>query len=591
MIPFRNVGLTLVLVSILTVGFSNSFEYLHPLPYSEFHSPASNILIRPGYDLDDENIRLFSLTTVVGELSGEHHFEVITLENSQTLSLDMISDFEPGERVYVTFNESIYSSETHNYESWTYWFRVSESPHKPFVLEPLKNDTIPPGFPEVNTVINGDPAEGFFYLAPSAGLYKLIVLDENAAPVYYNSSLTGTISNFHYVNDSLLVFANQSQQFFVGMDNQYNFIDTFSCVNGQASDFHDFALLDNGNAVMLSFDQQIVDMSVIVPGGNPSAAVTGVVIQEVDPNNNLVFEWRSWDHFEITDGLFQGFDTIDFTANSIRPVHCNSIEIDSDGNWIISNRNMSEVTKISRQTGEIMWRMGGQNNEFTFINDPLNGFFDQHDASRTPTGTLMIFDNGLHHIPPQTRVVEYQIDEVNKTATLVWQHSNPNGDVSQITGNAQRLSNGNTFISWGRRTTIPSPTDYAVEVDSLGNNVLELFFPQPPQVGFIYRIYKLPWNNPDITTSNSSDSFEADYNIKLFPNPASNEISILVSDLIHTPSMVDLYDIKGIRVFSQRVAGPVNEISIPIENIPTGVYVLRLSNPQYNRVKKFVISR
>ena len=35
------------------------------------------------------------------------------------------------------------------------------------------------------------------------------------------------------------------------------------------------------------------------------------------------------------------------------------------GHLLISSRHMDEVTKIDRQTGEIIWRLGGKNNDFT----------------------------------------------------------------------------------------------------------------------------------------------------------------------------------------------------------------------------------
>src|SRR2546422_8452549 len=52
-----------------------------------------------------------------------------------------------------------------------------------------------------------------------------------------------------------------------------------------------------------------------------------------------------------------------------RSVHGNSIELDSDGNLLLSSRHMSEITKIDRQTGDIIWRMGlnSKHNDFTFL--------------------------------------------------------------------------------------------------------------------------------------------------------------------------------------------------------------------------------
>ena len=61
----------------------------------------------------------------------------------------------------------------------------------------------------------------------------------------------------------------------------------------------------------------------------------------------------------------------------------NSVAIDYDDHIIVSNRHLSEVTKINRQTGDIIWRLGGVNNEFDFVNDEFQMSY-QHDARPVP---------------------------------------------------------------------------------------------------------------------------------------------------------------------------------------------------------------
>ena len=87
----------------------------------------------------------------------------------------------------------------------------------------------------------------------------------------------------------------------------------------------------------------------------------------------------------------------------------------------------SEIIKIDRENGNVIWIMGGPTNEFTIYDDPLNGVSWQHDVSRLDNGNILIFDNGNYHDPHLSRVVEYSIDEINKTATLVWEYQNPYG--------------------------------------------------------------------------------------------------------------------------------------------------------------------
>jgi len=55
----------------------------------------------------------------------------------------------------------------------------------------------------------------------------------------------------------------------------------------------------------------------------------------------LIFQWRSWDHFQITDATHENL-----LASNIDYVHGNAIEIDTDSNIIISSRHMDEITKL-----------------------------------------------------------------------------------------------------------------------------------------------------------------------------------------------------------------------------------------------------
>jgi hypothetical protein len=150
--------------------------------------------------------------------------------------------------------------------------------------------------------------------------------------------------------------------------------------------------------------------------------------------------------------------------------------------------------KISRATGEVMWRMGSPRGEFTYIGEHEENapyyHARQHNILRLPNGNISLFDNGEFHQPPYSRGVEYALDEVNKVATLVSEVRYPNGNIFCATaGNAQRLPNGGWFIGYG----VPHPQHVkrnAVEYHSDGSIALELSLPN----GILaYRAYKLPW--------------------------------------------------------------------------------------------------
>jgi hypothetical protein len=257
------------------------------------------------------------------------------------------------------------------------------------------------------------------------------------------------------------------------MDNSYEVVDTWTMEVGSGSDVHDFLLLDNGHAVLIAYVPIPYDLSPY--GGPENGTLVDVVLQEQDADKNVVFEWHASHHLPIGD--------TEMNLNTTDPVdylHTNAVEVDEDGNWLLSHRNFSEITKINRQTGDVIWRMGGKGNEFTFTNDI--GFWNQHDVRRLDNGNITIFDNGNQHTPPHSRAVEYTIDEAAKTVTRVWMYPDDTEQFVIAMGNFQRLFNGNSLIGWG---TLPEVS----EVRPNGTVAFEMRLGTPN-----YRAFRFPWS-------------------------------------------------------------------------------------------------
>jgi hypothetical protein len=141
--------------------------------------------------------------------------------------------------------------------------------------------------------------------------------------------------------------------------------------------------------------------------------------------------------------------------------HPNSIDFDTDGNYVVSFRNLGEIKKIDASTGAVLWRLGGTASDFAFVNDPEGGFSAQHSARVVGEGRLLVYDNGWRHSPQETRAVEYALDPQAKTATLVWQYRS--GTFTAYMGSVQRLAGGDTLVGLS--------SGEAVRVDAQGNEV------------------------------------------------------------------------------------------------------------------------
>ena len=318
------------------------------------------------------------------------------------------------------------------------------------------DSNLPDDFPEFTITQNGETAPGYVIGSvdsrnPEVGSYFMI-MDNAGVPVFYSN--TQSLGKLQCNG----LFAYRTE--IPGMSKKYTWYlqnedfsdeDTFQMGNSYLADNHDFQILGNGHALMLCYDSQIIDMSEIVEGGHPAANIIGAVIQELDVQKNVIFQWRSWDHIPITD-TYQ-----DLTQARFGYIHVNSVELDeTDGNIILSCRETSEVIKVSRVTGEVMWRMGAKNNEFTILNDHEENapryFKLMHDVRRHANGHLTMFDNGADAKDMErtySRAVEYDVNEVNKTATMVWEFRHDPDILALSGGDCIRLANGNTIIRWG----------------------------------------------------------------------------------------------------------------------------------------------
>ncbi|MFC1888994.1 aryl-sulfate sulfotransferase [Thermodesulfobacteriota bacterium] len=245
-------------------------------------------------------------------------------------------------------------------------------------------------------------------------------------------------------------------------------------------DNHEFLHLMNGEKIFMCRKHYILDMTPY--GGPTNATVMSNRVRRVSTDGEIVFDWGYMDTFPLTDTQ----EPLD--GPIVDWVHANSIDIDEDGNYILSSRSFSEVTKISSQDGSVIWRLGGKNNQFTFVGDNLGGFSQQHAARDLGDGHLLLFDNGRDHCIKQSRAVEYRLDLNDMTATLVWDYRYNPVIYAQALSNAQRLPGGNTLINYA---SLYSGRPRIIEVSPSGERLWELKMPFDYSGSGCYRAFKL----------------------------------------------------------------------------------------------------
>ena len=262
-------------------------------------------------------------------------------------------------------------------------------------------------------------------------------------------------------------------------DANYKTLAVVRAGNGLQADEHELQLTPQGSAWILAYSPVQANLS---SAGGPARgiAIEGV-IQEIDIHTGLVmWEWHSLAHV----GVAQSYSKPSTLASTpFDYFHINSLDIDPQGNILISARNTWTLYDISGRTGNVTWRLGGKAS--TFKLSPGTPFAYQHDATWLPGGNIGLFDDeGSPPVNPPSRGEVISLDQGTKTANLADQFlrtSAPLATSSQ--GDLQELPGGNWMLGWGG---LPNFTEFNAQ----GQIVYDA---QLPPGESSYRVYRLPW--------------------------------------------------------------------------------------------------
>lgn len=312
-------------------------------------------------------------------------------------------------------------------------------------------------FPRFHVVKNTGKGQKYYCLSPvklspkGNSLPMSLILDASGEILIFKSFGNGPFAGCFVIHPNGLLSYFHAGKFFI-LDKHFNLIDSISCVNNRETDSHELLILNNGNYVLIGTETITMDLSSYpyfgkkgLPGSK-NAQVICNVIQELNPKKELVFEWRTKDHYQFSD--------VDpyFLNDSLKVdwMHINAIEVDSDSNYLLSLRNFNEITKVNKRNGEIMWRFGGKGNQFNFVNDSLR-FYGQHDIRKTNNQTFTLFDNGRNTAPFHPEgAKEYELNLQKKEAKLIWNHIQNSQVCSSGYGSVKRQNNKATLIGYGR---------------------------------------------------------------------------------------------------------------------------------------------
>lgn len=494
-------GCACILIVLLSFSFSPRqpaqaapmIEYRDPAPFAKAVNPSNTIAIRLGPRLTNAVAATLDFQ-VFGSQSGLHQGSVVLAEDQRTIIFQPTTAFALGETVRV----SIKSNDMAELDQQSWSFEVverlveqteqvkrlqaelaSNRAKQPQTEQPTGGlqtlRTLPFNLPPLTVTLAISTTPGYIFVSPfrwqsnyTPNRYILMV-DNTGTPIFHQGGGPGNfLLDFRKVAENRLTYYDSSTLNYHVLDEHYQEVGRYQAGNGYQIDYHEFLLQPTGHAIFMIYANIPYDLSPY--GGEQNAILTELVLQELDTAGNVVFQWRSSEHIPVGDSSHSltGSAPVDY-------IHGNAIEVDTDGHWLISSRHTDEITKINRQTGAVIWRFGGEGNQFQFL-DNSPRFFHQHDIRRLANGNLLLYNN-WNSLPPSANAfsmaMEYKLDEINKTARLVKSFRTNPDQYGVAMGSAQRLDNGNTGVGWGSTSTLYT------EFNPLGEPVFELTTVEP----------------------------------------------------------------------------------------------------------------
>jgi Arylsulfotransferase (ASST) len=499
-----------------------------PFPGTPDAAPSTNIIFS---SLRPANIASVS---VIGSRSGEHSGGLSALPDGAGTAFTPDRPFTPGEQVEVsaTLRPSQSGGTAHGSSSESFSFRIAV-PAQPTSGAPMAQaattsraaaacpvcmkfhslvDFHPP---LVRVTSDPDTTSGDIFITPRHSNSRHLpfqagpmIIDARGRLVWFTPIhfVASDLQVEHYRGHPVLTWwqglgtglSGRGQD--IIMDNHYRTVATILAKNGLNADNHEFQITPQGTALLEAEDPVKANLSSM--GGSSSGTVFDYVIQEIDiKTGKLLWQWNAMGHIPLSASYVQP------QGSHFDYLHMNSIQQLPNHNLVISARNTWGIYEIDRQTGRIVWRLGGKGSSFRIGSG--GNFSWQHDAHLNGN-TLSLFDdasNGGRQEENESSAKVLRLNFGARTATLVrrFYHSPPLIAPSQ--GSAQYLPNGNMFVGWGAQ---PDFSEYRRGGHQIFNGYFPFFGAQS------YRAYRFHWRAQPLTKPTLALDPQSDGSVQVY---------------------------------------------------------------------------
>ena len=227
---------------------------------------------------------------------------------------------------------------------------IQPNPHAPAMHFRSRPDLRPPPVRVLTRA--GRTAPGYIFIAPKKNVVQPgpLILDDYGHVVWFQPLNAHAVTDFrmqHYRGQPVLTWwrarplYGEGQGSYTIADMSYRTIARVRPGNGLVGDIHEFLVTPRNTALMTIFHRVRVKSRDVAEG----------VVQEVDiGTGRVLFEWHSIDHVRLLESYYR----LPRDPSQIYDYfHINSIDVDTDGNLLVSARNTHAVYKISKRTGSL----------------------------------------------------------------------------------------------------------------------------------------------------------------------------------------------------------------------------------------------
>jgi Secretion system C-terminal sorting domain len=91
-----------------------------------------------------------------------------------------------------------------------------------------------------------------------------------------------------------------------------------------------------------------------------------------------------------------------------------------------------------------------------------------------------------------------------------------------------------------------------------------------------------------VSPRNATEKAEDLYKIKVFPNPAQNEVQLKFPKTVEFPVTIQIEDLQGRPLYKRTLSNPVEQEMIDISNLSNGFYTVRFETNQGRQIHKLL---